>query len=147
VDPNPTLDLETDPRFPSGRWIGFFLDKRLPGKHQMELLLTFRQGEMTGDGRDIVGKFLVRGRYGVADGTCYWHKRYLDRHDVFYQGYAEDKGIWGNWELHPKEIYGLVKGGFHIWPDGLADPTQSTLAAEADVPVEELAEAISTGDS
>ena len=65
MDPNPALDLETDPRFPSGRWIGFFLDKRLPGKHQMELLLTFRQGEVTGEGRDKVGKFLVRGRYGV----------------------------------------------------------------------------------
>jgi hypothetical protein len=138
----PTLDVETDPRFPSGRWIGFFLDKRLPGKHQMELLLTFRQCEVTGEGRDLVGKFLVRGRYGVVDGKCYWHKRYLDRHDVFYQGYAEDKGIWGTWELHPREIYGLVKGGFHIWPEGHGDPTQRALAEEADVPApaEELAE-------
>ena len=137
---------ETDPRFPTGRWVGFFTDKRLPGKHQMELLLTFRQGEVNGEGRDKVGKFLVRGRYGVADGKCYWHKRYLDRHDVFYQGYAEDKGIWGTWELHPKEIYGLVTGGFHIWPEGHGDPTQSTLAEEADLPapVEELAEAGST---
>ena len=60
---DPALDLETDPRFPSGRWIGFFLDKRLPGKHQMELLLTFRQEEMTGEGRDKVGPFIVRGRW------------------------------------------------------------------------------------
>jgi hypothetical protein len=140
---DPTVDLETDPRFPSGPWIGFFLDKRLAGKHQMELLLAFRQGEMTGEGRDKVAKFLVRGRYDVADGKCHWHKRYIDQHDVFYQGYAENKGIWGTWELHPREIYGLVKGGFHIWPKGLPDPTQSTLSEEADVPAEvkELVEA------
>jgi hypothetical protein len=132
------LDLETDPRFPSGRWVGFFLDQRIRGKHQMELLLTFRAGEMTGEGRDMVGEFIIRGRYDVAEGKCHWHKRYLGGHDVFYQGYAEDKGIWGNWELFPKELYGLVKGGFYIWPEGLGDPTQSSLAEAADVPVEEL---------
>ena len=143
MDPNPTLDLETDPRFPSGRWLGFFLDQRLAGKHQMELLLTFRQEGMTGEGRDKVGAFLIRGRYTVADGKCHWHKRYIDGHDVFYQGYGEDKGIWGTWELHPREVYGLVKGGFYIWPERLADPTQSTLSAEADVPAptKELVEA------
>jgi hypothetical protein len=30
-------------------------------------------------------------------------------------------------------------GGFHIWPDGMADPTQPRLAEEADVPVEDVA--------
>ena len=143
MDQSPALDLETDPRLPSGPWIGFFLDKRLAGKHQMELSLTFRQGDMTGEGRDKVGEFLVRGRYDVADGKCHWHKRYVDKHDVYYQGYAENKGIWGTWELHPREIYGLVKGGFHIWPKGLPDPTQSTLSEEAHVPAagKELVEA------
>ena len=34
--------LETDPRFPSGPWTGFFLQKLLPGRHVMELRLTFR---------------------------------------------------------------------------------------------------------
>ena len=97
--------------------------------------MTFRQGEMTGEGRDKVAKFLVRGRYDVADGKCHWHNRYVGGHDVFYQGYAENKGIWGTWELHPREIYGLVKGGFHIWPKGLADPTQSSLSEEAEVPM------------
>jgi len=104
----------------------------------MELLLTFRQGEMTGEGRDKVGAFIVRGRYDTADGKNYWHKRYVDRHDVFYQGYAENKGIWGTWQILPKEIYGHIKGGFYIWPEGLGDPTQSSLKEEADIPIEEL---------
>ena len=40
-DQQPT-DLETDPRFPSGRWTGFFLQKAVPGRHLMELRLQFR---------------------------------------------------------------------------------------------------------
>jgi len=135
-------DLESDPRFPSGRWAGFFTDKRMAGKHQMELLLTFHQGEITGEGRDRVGQFLIRGHYDTAEGKCRWHKRYVGGHDVFYQGYAEDKGIWGTWELSPREVYGHVSGGFYIWPEGLGDPTGSTLSEEADVPapVEEFVE-------
>ena len=58
--------LETDPRFPSGPWTGFYLQRLVPGRHTMELQLTFRQGEMTGEGRDRVGKFLVKGRYELV---------------------------------------------------------------------------------
>ena len=45
-------DLETDPRFPSGPWTGFFLQPLVPGRHLMELRLTFRRGEVKGEGRD-----------------------------------------------------------------------------------------------
>src|SRR5207247_1119058 len=112
------LELETDPRFPSGPWTGFFLQREIPGRHMMDLRLTFRQGSMTGDGRDWVGRFTIRGRYSTDDGKCYWTKRYLGRHDVFYQGFNEGKGIWGTWEL-PPEVAVLIhpRGGFHIWPE------------------------------
>ena len=146
ADPNP-IDLETDPRFPSGRWIGFFLQTQgpNPGKHQMELLLTFRQGSMAGEGRDWVGKFIIKGRYATGDGKCHWSKRYLGKHDVFYQGYNEGKGIWGTWEIPPAQNMGMLfRGGFHIWPEGMADPSGNQLTEEADLPVhvEELAEAV-----
>jgi len=131
-----TPNLETDPRFPSGRWTGFFLDRRIRGKHQMELLLTFQSGEMTGEGRDRVGAFLIRGRYVVEDGQCHWHKRYVGAHDVFYKGFNEGNGIWGRWELIPKEIYGFVHGGFHIWPESMADPTHDSLSEVAEAPSE-----------
>ncbi|MCI0376861.1 MAG: hypothetical protein L0215_04595 [Gemmataceae bacterium] len=138
----PLADLESDPRFPSGKWTGFFLDKRLAGKHQMELTLTFRSGGLAGDGRDRVGKFVIHGKYEVAAGKCWFHKRYIGLHDVFYQGFAENKGIWGTWELTPKEVYGDIRGGFYIWPEGLGDPTAPELSEEAEVPVEgELVEA------
>jgi hypothetical protein len=129
-------ELETDPRFPSGPWTGFFLQPALPGRHRMELRLTFKSGVVTGEGRDWVGNFVIRGRYSIEDGKCHWTKRYLARHDVFYQGYNEGKGIWGVWEIPPEQNAGLVwRGGFHIWPEGLPDPTQPTLSEEADLPI------------
>lgn len=131
--------LETDPRFPSGPWTGFFVQKHVPpGKHRTELRLTFKNGELRGTGRDWVGEFTVSGRYSVADGKCHWHKRYRGKHDVLYQGFNEGKGIWGVWEIALWQL----RGGFHIWPEGMADPSQPHLSAEADPPlvVEELEE-------
>jgi hypothetical protein len=132
----PQTDLETDPRFPSGPWTGFFLQKAIPGRHLMELRLNFRAGTLTGEGRDWVGPFLVRGRYNVADGRCHWQKRYLAKHDVFYKGYNEGKGIWGVWEMTTYVHPDIGSGGFHIWPEGMPDPTQPALSEQADLPVE-----------
>ena len=131
--------IETDPRFPSGPWIGFFLQNYAPrGRHAMELRLTFVNGVMSGEGRDWVGEFLVKGQYTLSDGKCHWAKKYLAKHDVFYQGFNEGKGIWGVWEIGQ-----LARGGFHIWPEALGDPTDDHLVAEADLPAsdEELVEA------
>jgi hypothetical protein len=128
-EPEPEPPVETDSRFPSGPWEGFFLQEAIPpGKHRMELILTFRAGTMRGEGRDRVGNFLIRGRYQLEDGKCWWSKRYIGRHDVAYSGYNEGKGIWGTWEVDS------FRGGFHIWPVGMSDPTQQRLAEEADVP-------------
>ncbi|MGF1580182.1 MAG: hypothetical protein ACFCD0_12535 [Gemmataceae bacterium] len=125
--------LETDPRFPSGRWIGFFLQTHmLPGKYQMEMELTFANGDLTGEGRDFVGKFLMRGTYDLNDGRCTWHKRYLGGHDIYYKGFNEGKGIWGTWELTPAPS---VTGGFHIWPESMGDPSEQTLEEQADLPI------------
>lgn len=135
--PNPPLDLETDSRFPSGPWVGYFLQAEIPpGRHPMELRLTFRQGVVTGEGRDFVGEFLIRGRYQVEDGKCWWTKRFIGKHDVFYQGYNEGKGIWGTWDIPPS-----WKGGFHIWPEAMGDPTKRTLRESLDQPFEDRVEA------
>ena len=107
----------------------------------MELHLTFAQGVMTGEGRDWVGNFIVRGGYATADGKCHWNKRYVGKHDVFYQGFNEGKGIWGTWEIAGDSGSVSLHGGFHIWPEGMADPTQQHLNEEAELPavvIEEL---------
>jgi hypothetical protein len=126
---------ETDPRFPSGPWTGYFLQKLIPGRHLMELRITFGQGQIQGEGRDWVGSFILRGRYDLQDGRCYWSKRYLAKHDVFYQGFNEGKGIWGTWEIPPMLGLGAQRGGFHIWPEGMADPSKPQLTEQADLPV------------
>lgn len=131
---------ESDPRFPSGSWVGFFLQKIFPGRHAMELRLKFHAGNMTGEGRDWVGDFLITGFYDLGDGKCSWTKKYLAKHSVFYQGYNEGKGIWGVWTIRSVGIE--QSGGFHIWPEGFGDPTNEYLVEEADLPApqEELVE-------
>jgi len=99
-------------------------------RHKTGLTLTFVDGTMTGSGADAVGRFSVHGSYSTEDGKCNWVKHYLGKHDVLYSGYNEGKGIWGMWEIAP------LKAGFHIWPEGMEDPTNPKLAAEADLPVE-----------
>jgi len=144
MGPQPA-DLETDPSFPSGPWTGFFLQRLVPGRHQMEIKITFRGGVLSGSGRDLVGTFSLQGRYELANGHCSFMKSYLGKHSVSYQGYNEGKGIWGTWEIPPAQNMGLLfRGGFHIWPEGMANPSGDQLSEEADLPVhvEELAEAV-----
>jgi hypothetical protein len=97
----------------------------------MELHLSFHQGVMTGEGRDMIGSFLIRGKYNLDDGKCHWSKKYIGKHDVYYQGYNEGKGIWGVWEIPP-----TFRGGFHIWPTAMGDPTSPKLAEAIDEPIE-----------
>jgi len=125
------VELETDPRFPSGPWTGFFLQRAVPGRHKMEPILTFYHGKLTGEGRDWVGQFIIRGRYQLRDGRCYWTKRYLGKHEVFYKGFNEGKGIWGVWEIPTEAAPEFKNGGFHIWPEGTPEPSDSTLTEKA----------------
>src|SRR5438132_590989 len=93
-------DLETDPRFPSGKWAGYYLLQQTKNqRHPTEMCLTFDRGIMTGDGRDKVGDFVIAGEYATDSGKCHWKKSYVDQHDVFYDGFNEGKGIWGVWSI------------------------------------------------
>src|SRR5437764_1504305 len=100
-------------------------------RHGTDLILTFRAARMTGTGRDKVGVFTVDGRYELADGRCHWIKTYVGQHSVLYQGYNEGKGIWGVWEI-PNDLGVPARGGFHIWPEQMGDPTQPSLAEHAE---------------
>ena len=125
-------ELETDPRFPSGPWTGFFVQKvPIRGRFDMELILRFRDQVLTGEGRDYVGRFILRGRYSIETGECNWTKRYIGAHDVSYHGFNEGRGIWGRWEIAGQGLH----GGFHIWPEGMADPSQPALAEAESLPI------------
>ena len=123
---------ETDPRLPSGEWVGFFLQPTLTSARQgMELTLHFAAGRVRGEGRDVVGEFTVHGRYDLDANELSFVKGYRGQHNVDYRGFAElDKGIWGVWRLP-----GFDRGGFHIWPRTMADPTRRRLKAMAKLPL------------
>lgn len=104
----------------------------------MDLNITFANGQMSGDGNDDIGRFLIRGRYDTTNRECYWTKTYIGAHDVFYRGFREGKGIWGTWEI---KTWG--HGGFHIWPrtsgEGEAESEEEAVEEPVDaVAVEEL---------
>src|SRR5580704_9400274 len=109
---------ETDPRFPSGPWTGFFLQYWFPGRHTTKLELTAAGGELTGTGRDWVGPYTMDGSYDLATGHCEWTKRYLGKHQARYRGTNDGHGIWGVWEIRQLGGLYLDRGGFHIWPEG-----------------------------
>lgn len=129
-----TPSPETDPRFPSGRWTGYFLDRRVPGRHQMEVHLSFSDGRIAGEGRDFVGEFVISGRYELSGGTCQWSKTYVGRHVVAYSGFNEGKGIWGTWTVRDRGE--TATGGFHIWPEGESAGDGPELREAEDIPAE-----------
>ena len=124
---------EADDRFPSGDWRGFFLEpKENDRRTWMDLVLSFCDGQIKGDGKDRIGNFSFTGTYDTTSGLVWIDKHYLERHHIFYRGYADgtNKGIWGIWEFG-----GYSKGGWHIWPKKLGDLTVLSRTEEAEVPV------------
>lgn len=129
----PNTNAETDDRFPSGPWKGFFLQPRFSANRKtMSLHLSFSAGKISGEGNDLIGDFIITGRYDLKSGKVWLHKRYVRRYEVFYRGYGEqDRGIGGVWEIRD-----LDRAGFHIWPKGMPDPTKLTLKGQAGLPVQ-----------
>jgi hypothetical protein len=121
--------VETDPRFPSGPWVGFWIQGGL-GKQKMRLILSFAEGRINGGGTDIVGRFAFDGTYDLKTGRCLMTKQYEGAHRVGYDGVNQGDGlwIWGLWHQR------YTRGGFHLWPEGEEDPTERRTGAEAKLP-------------
>ncbi|MHB2018873.1 MAG: hypothetical protein ACYCW6_18155 [Candidatus Xenobia bacterium] len=100
---------ETDPGFPSGKWVGFYT-YRTPSRHRMDLHLTFSEGHLAGDGVDDIGRFTIHGVYSCETRACTWVKQYIGRHHVDYRGVQQGRIIQGTWSLR------TFSGGFMIWP-------------------------------
>jgi hypothetical protein len=127
-------NLETDARFPSGAWTGFFLQPwitRLAGRQMMTLDMTFHDGLLEATGNDIVGQFTFSGTYDLQDGNCRWTKQYRRRHQVSYSGVNDGQGIWGVWEI--RQLWGLYvdRGVFHLWPQGMEPRNASEITERA----------------
>lgn len=134
--------VETDPRFKSGRSRGFYIQFGV--RTRQEMLLTFADGAVTGEGRDPVGAFDVRGHYDLERGRASISKQYPGAHRVDYDATAEvHNGLWGLWQI--RGSFG-DRGGFQLWPVNArgegreqelrADqPVEEPLAAPEEVPV------------
>jgi hypothetical protein len=133
-DPSGKNQVETDERFPSGPWVGFWLQRGITGRQWMRgMQLRFADGRVDGLGSDCVGDFTLAGKYDLETGKVMLLKHYLEQHDVAYDGQndADGKWVWGVWTMTHGD-----RGGFHLWPKGEEDPTQRRLTTEADVPAE-----------
>jgi hypothetical protein len=110
---------EVDSRFPSGPWVGFWIQRSF-GKQKMSLYLSFREGRVSGAGSDIIGRFTMQGTYDLNTGRCLLTKQYELAHRLEYDGanQGDELWLWGIWQL-PGD-----RGGFHLWPKGQDDPTQ-----------------------
>jgi hypothetical protein len=127
--PDNQQTLETDPRFPSGPWTGFWIQRR-HGRQKMSLSLSFMNGRVFGTGRDMIGCFDFSGSYDVKTGRVQMSKQYEGAHRVAYEGANQGDGqwLWGVWKMR------IDSGGFHMWPESEEDPTQRGLRAEEEVP-------------
>ncbi len=78
--------------YPSGRWEGFWVQEWLGRQPMTPFTLTFSEGRIAGEGRDVVGRFTVRGDYDEATGAVRMVKQYLDKHWVLYIGQPDAEG-------------------------------------------------------
>ena len=130
----------SDDLFPSGPWIGFYIYSGDRDRHRMDLALDFGNGIVTGEGSDDIGAFVIRGRYDAKSKECHWTKTYVGRHDVFYKGFREGRGIWGTWEYR-----NLSTGGFKIWPLASGADDDDAETEEKGEPVEAVGEVAGAG--
>lgn len=91
--------------YPSGRWDGFWVQEHYGRQAMTPFTLLFAAGQVTGDGRDVVGPFTFAGTYDEASGAVRLVKQYLTadgrpRHRVLYVGRPDGEGsIQGTWSM------------------------------------------------
>lgn len=106
--------VETDPRFPSGPWRGYWDQSLVRG--WMDLQFTFAAGRISGWGHDALGDFVVSGRYDLSTGQVTFEKLIINRHLVNYQGECRAGMIAGRWSIPNDD-----QGPFRVWPKALGD--------------------------
>src|SRR5262245_14883555 len=103
---------EEQPMYPSGRWEGFWVQQHWGRQPMTPFTLRFADGEVTGDGKDVVGRFTFSGTYDQATGAVRMVKHYIGKHQVLYVGLPDGEGsIQGTWSIGP-----LCTGPFLLRP-------------------------------
>jgi hypothetical protein len=98
--------------YPSGTWEGFWYQEAFGRQPMTAFTLRFGKGLITGEGRDLVGRFTYAGEYDEATGEVRMVKQYVGRHQVVYVGRPDGEGcIAGTWSI-PEDS----KGPFLLRP-------------------------------
>jgi hypothetical protein len=97
--------------YPSGIWRGFW-EQDVFGRQAMDdFVLRFDHWDITGHGRDIVGRFTFSGEFDDT-GRVELIKQYHKKHAVHYEGMPDGEGcIMGVWTIGP-----LYRGPFLMQP-------------------------------
>ena len=66
--------------YPSGQWEGFWFQEAFGKQKMTAFTLRFANGEIGGEGRDLVGRFTFSGAYDIANGDIVMMKQYAFRH-------------------------------------------------------------------
>jgi len=97
--------------YPSGQWEGFWVQEQFGCQPMTAFTLAFLSGEITGGGKDIIGRFTFTGSYDIRSGEIVMMKQYIGKHRVLYQGNPDGEGcIQGTWSI------GGTSGGFLLRP-------------------------------
>ena len=84
----------------SGRWDGFWVQTHVGRQSMTAFALRFDRGVITGEGRDMVGRFVFSGNYDENTGAVRMVKQYLGKHAVLYVGHPDGEGsIQGTWSI------------------------------------------------
>jgi hypothetical protein len=112
--------------YPSGQWDGFWVQQQWGRQRMTPFSLHFAAGKVTGEGKDIVGRFTISGTYDEGTGVVRLVKQYVGKHQVLYVGRPDGEGsIHGTWSIGPDWT-----GPFSLRPT-LAKPT-------GDEPIQEI---------
>lgn len=121
-------ELEFDERFPSGNWIGWFVQRG--NRSLMRIHIAFHKGKIQAHGSDYLGRFTLTGTYDSDSGAVNFSKVYESSLSlVLYHGYNEGKGIWGGWRFPDISD----RGDFYIWPTEWLHPDMIAEHAENDL--------------
>jgi hypothetical protein len=123
-DASPHDQLETDSRFPTGPWKGYYIQFGQRGWQQLNL--SFSGGKIEGTALDKGGEADVHGTYDLSTGTVNLVKIYY-YHKVEYRGDVRDKGIRGGFMI--RYPLAIDTGDFYIWPDTNPDGADSMKTA------------------
>lgn len=86
--------------YPSGRWEGFWVQEVYGRQPMSAFSLHFVNGEITGGGRDVIGRFTFTGAYDIRTGDVVMMKQYVGKHRVMYRGAPDGEGcIQGTWSI------------------------------------------------